>query len=312
MVYIEKKIIKGKPYYYLTRNIRTGRNKWHKIRLYIGKGEIPKTKLEYLKKKYIKELNKKTDNLLRTYDVFYGMLTKNQILDLEKIKKNYIKFLKGKLPIDKKKFYEWFVTEFTYNTNAIEGSTMTLRDTGLLLFDKIMPSGRTTEEIQSAENNKKAYDYIMQYKGEVNKKFICEIHKILTHNILNKEHIGKFRKVQVYIRGAEFIPPKPKEVEEQFKNLMKWYKTNRKKYHPVVVASYLHAAFEGIHPFIDRNGRVGRLILDFTLHKNKYPPINIKYKEREKYYKALERAHKGNLKPFVNLLIKCLRAQKFD
>ncbi len=87
---------------------------------------------------------------------------------------------------------------------------------------------------------------------------------------------------------------------------MLWYRSNKRKYHPVVVAAYFHHVFESIHPFRDGNGRVGRLLLNFILRKNNLPMVNIKFKERNKYYSALEDGNNGNIKPMAELIIKYL------
>jgi Fic family protein len=206
-------------------------------------------------------------------------------------------------------YYENFVTEFTYDTNAIEGSTVTLQETGLILFDKIVPEGRSIREINEVQNHKDAFDYMLRYNGDINKNFVLKLHKLLMHNILWK-YAGKFRDVQVYVRGAGFMPPPPEDVEKQFKHLMLWYRSNKRKYNPVVVAAYFHHVFESIHPFRDGNGRVGRLLLNFILRKNSLPMINIKYRERGKYYEALEAGNAGNLKPVANLIIKRIEDSK--
>ena len=117
----------------------------------------------------------------------------------------------------------------------------------------------------------------------------------------------KLRDVQVFVRGSEINPPPPEVVEMELKELLKWYHRNKQRYHPIVVAGYFHIAFEGIHPFIDFNGRVGRLILNFILKKNFYPFADIKVEDRIEYLKAINDGLKGDLRPFIKLLIKCLR-----
>lgn len=308
MVYHVEKIIRGKKYHYLIKNIRID-GKWKKFSFYIGKGEFSKTQIETLKKDYSKIIEKKVNRYLRSVDPLFTLLTEKQIKELENIRSIYVKTLRKIPAAAKRKYYEWFLSTFTYDTNAIEGSTLTLRETSMILFDKITPPGKTLREIYEVENHKKAFDYILNYKGDINKKFVCLIHRLLTHNILGK-YSGVFRKVKVFIPGAEIIPPKPESVENEFKQLMDWYNKNKKKYHPIVVSSYIHTAFEGIHPFIDFNGRVGRLLLNFILLKNRFPAIDIKNKEKARYYDALQRALKGNLKPFVNFVIKYIKETK--
>jgi len=252
-------------------------------------------------------LEEKVKNYLKSIDPLLSLLSEKEVKELEDIKKRYEKVYR-KMPAEaKEKFYEWFLTSFTYNTSAIEGSTVTLRETSTILFDRITPPGKTLREVREIENHKKAFDFMLAYKRDLNKKFVCKIHKILTTDILPKESCGRFRRVQVFIRGVEFIPPKPEFVEVEFKKLMCWYNKNKIKYHPIILASYFHAAFEGIHPFTDFNGRTGRLLLNFILLKNGFPAVDIKNKDRMKYYESLRKAQKGSLRPFVNLVIKYLK-----
>jgi len=202
-------------------------------------------------------------------------------------------------------------------------------------------------EINEALNHKKAFDFILNYKEDINKQFILDLHSFIVKETLRKDlesQIGKFRTVQVYIRGAKWTPPKPEDVPNDMKTLLAWYSQNqknqkvfrvqeihqnspaqkirkdfqvlgnakhfrhKKKLHPLILAAYFHTAFERIHPFIDGNGRVGRLLMNFILHKNGYPMINIPNKIKRRYYSALEKAHlEGDLRPFIELLIYVLK-----
>jgi len=309
MPYHREKIVRTKKYHYLEKNVRIN-GKWKKFSVYIGKGKLSKKQIQFLKGKYSKVLDERVNSYLKSVDPLLSLLSDRQIKELEEIKQKYDKYYKKMPPEGKQRYYEWFVTQFTYNTSAIEGSTVTLRETSMILFDKITPPGKTLREIREIENHKKAFDFILSYKGDITKSFVLKIHKILTTDILSKETSGKFRKVQVYIRGVEIIPPKPQEVEKEFRKLMKWYKIGKKKYHPVIVASYFHSAFEGIHPFVDFNGRTGRLLLNFILMKNRFPAVDIKNRDRMKYYNTLQKAQKGNLEPLVNLIIKYIEEIK--
>ena len=166
-------------------------------------------------------------------------------------------------------------------------------------------------EINEVLNHKKAFDFILNYKGDITKKFICELHKIVVKDTLKPEltsQIGCFRSLQVYIKGRDWLPPKPEDVPKEIKSLLFWYSKNKEKLHPLVVSAYFHAGFETIHPFIDGNGRTGRLLMNFILHKNNLPMINIPNPIKHKYYNALESAQiKGDLRPLVKLLSEILK-----
>lgn len=305
--------IKNKvKYHYLSENIRISVNKWKKLRVYIGKDDLPERELNRLISKNKKILIKKVNEARKLYDPLFSILTEEQTSKLEKVKHEY---QKSKQEIPKsvwENYYESFITQFTYDTNSIEGSSVTLQETALILFDKIVPEGKTITEIREVENHKEAFDFTLIYKDDITKRFVLQLHKKLMHNILWK-YAGKFRDVQVAIRGANFIPPPPEKVEKEFKSLMKWYGANKNKYHPTVVAAYFHAVFESVHPFRDGNGRTGRLLLNFILHKRGFPMIDIKNKDRMKYYDSLEEAQKnGNLKPLTKLIADYIKESEMN
>jgi Fic family protein len=151
-------------------------------------------------------------------------------------------------------------------------------------------------------------------KEEISKKFILYLHKIVVKNTLKQElesQIGVYRKVQVYIRGSEWYPPKSKDVPREMKNLLGWYTKNSNILHPMILSAYFHTRFERIHPFVDGNGRVGRLLMNFILHRNKYPMINIPNSKKHTYYKVLQDAQiKSNLRPFVEFMLELIREEK--
>jgi len=302
-MHVEKQKKKSGVYFYLAENIRTN-DRWERVRIYLGKG-LRKQDLERLVKSKKSELTKKADHLRKLSDPLLILVSDDQKKKLEQIKESYLKNKQKVIGGVYENYYEHFVTEFTYDTNAIEGSTVTLQETALILFDKVVPEGKSIKEINEVQNHKDAFDYMLGYKGDINRAFVLKLHKLLMHNILWK-YSGIFRDVQVYVRGARFTPPPSGEVEKQFKRLMLWYRSNKKKYHPVVVAAYFHHVFESVHPFRDGNGRVGRLLLNFILRKSGLPMINIKNREKSRYYDALEAGHNANLKPMVDLIIKYL------
>ncbi|MDI3473772.1 MAG: hypothetical protein PWR30_95, partial [Candidatus Woesearchaeota archaeon] len=237
------------------------------------------------------------------------LLTEKEIKELEEIKRHYLKEPRENW----ENRYEAFCSLFTYNSTAIEGNTLTLQETAMLLFEKQVPR-KSLREINEVLNHKEAFDFILKTKEDISRKLILKLHEIIVKNTLKPElekQIGRYRDVQVYIRGAEWIPPRPEEVPKEMKALLTWYSKNKRKLHPIILASYFHSAFEGIHPFVDGNGRVGRLLMNFILHKNNYPMINIPNAKKHLYYKVLQEAQsKGNLRPFLDFLIKLLKEEK--
>ncbi|MFH0752922.1 MAG: Fic family protein [archaeon] len=288
-MYTETQKKGNKEYYYRVKSVRNGKMV-KKMRKYLGTD---------LSKKELKKLETEADKLLSSQ--LNKLLTKEELKTLKQIKEKY----SGTPKSTGENRYEAFLAQFTYDTNAIEGNTLTLRETANLLFEQRTPPNKTLREINEALNHKKAFDFLLDYKGEINKKIICTLQKLIVTNTLREDlepQIGKYRTLQVYIRGANFIPPKPKEVKKEMKDLQFWYSRNKHNLHPLIIAAYHHAAFESIHPFVDGNGRTGRLLINLILHKNKYPMINIPNSRKLTYYACLEAARKGDLRKLVKFL----------
>ncbi len=297
MVYTEIKEKNGKKYYYRVQNVRKG-DKFKKKRIYLGVD---------LEEEILKNKEESADKELA---ILSSLLTKQEIQELNKIKEDFKK--EPKENYDNR--YESFVSLFTYDSTAIEGNTLSLEETSFLLFENRVPKSKSLREINESLNHKKAFDKMLEYKGDITKEFICKLHKLVVANTFREElnnQIGCYREVQVYIRGRRWMPPKSKEVPNEMKTLLTWYSKNKNKLHPLIVASYFHIAFETIHPFVDGNGRTGRLLMNFILHKYGYPMINIPHKIKFDYYEALHKAQiEGNLRHFIELMIKILKDSK--
>src|SRR3989344_2260328 len=295
MVHTEIQEKKGRKYYYRVKNLRVnGRVK--KERIYLGVN---------LNKDELKKREKEADRKLNVFD---AILTKEEEEFLEKLKKEFSKEPKENY----ENRYEAFCSLFTYDSTGIEGNTFTLTETSHLLFEGIVPKEKSLREINEVVNHKRAFDFILDRKKDLNRELILEIHKIVVANTLSAElisQIGRYRTVQVFVGRA--IPPKPQHVPIEMAKLLRWYSTNKKKLNPLVLASYFHTEFEKIHPFIDGNGRVGRLLMNFILHKNEYPMINIPKRRRFRYYQVLQEAHKsGNIRSFVKFLLSILKKER--
>jgi len=281
MPYTEIQERNGKKYYYRVQSIRK-KDKVTKKRVYLGVD---------LAKKEIKSKENDADIKMLLLST---LLTDNQIKKLNELKKE-----RSILS------YEAFISLFTYDSTNIEGNTFTLQETAQLLFEGVTPR-KSLREINEIINHKKAFDYLLETKSDINKKLILKLHELVAKSILKKEvedQLGKYRTVQVFIRGVNWLPSKPNEVATEMAKLFSWYTKNKNKLHPLILSAYFHVTFEMIHPFIDGNGRVGRLLMNYILHKNRFPMINIPNKQKYKYYEMLEKAQvEGNLKPFVDFL----------
>lgn len=217
--------------------------------------------------------------------------------------------LDSKRPLPKetlKSLEENFKLEWTYNSNAIEGNTLTLKETKVVL-EGITIGGKTMREHLEAINHKEAIEFLEELikdNRELSEMDIKNIHALVLKGI-DDGNAGRYRTENVIISGATHIPPESVIVPELMEKLIYRYDEWKEKYHPIVVASLLHAEFVKIHPFIDGNGRTARLLMNFEAMKNGYPPIIIKTEQRHSYYDALDKgAMTGDYTNFVKMVTK--------
>ncbi|MEN1970375.1 Fic family protein [Lentibacillus sp. N15] len=188
--------------------------------------------------------------------------------------------------------HEKLLLEWTYNSNAIEGNTLSLKETKVVL-EGITIGGKTMREHLEVINHRDAITYveeIVQHKETLSEWQIKNLHRLILKGI-DDAYAGVYRDQQVFISGAKHIPPAPFFIAEQMEKLMNWYEQETQQMHPVTCGAMLHAIFVGIHPFMDGNGRVSRLLLNLELMKNGFPPVVIKVENRLNYYEALDKAH---------------------
>ena len=264
---------KGKrDYFYLQHSFRKNRKVITKEK-YLGKKlpkNIEKIKLEF-NKEFQKELYKK----------------------LELIKKNFQQEWK-RIPKDaKEKQKEEISIAFTYNTNAIEGSTITLEETREIISDKIAPN-KPLRDIQETEMHSKVFLNMLDNKEKITNNLILQWHKEIF--LETKPGIaGKYR--NYLVRVGNYIAPDWQDVKNLMKQLIDFI--NKNHLNPVELAARAHYRFESIHPFGDGNGRIGRLIINSILWHSGYPILIIEYKKRKSYYKAFSKEE-----DFVNYFIK--------
>ncbi len=225
---------------------------------------------------------------------YSGILEKKNILD------------QGKDKIDKvtiSSFEKDFELTFTHNSTAIEGNTLTLMETKVVLEDEISIGGKELREIYEVVNHKKAYHYVKKCiteEKQLSENIIKDIHAILTENIIMG---GIYRNQEVRISGAGHTPPSGNDMFIQIKNFYADLIWKSKELNPIELAAWTHAEFVRIHPFPDGNGRTSRLIMNYQLMINGFLPISIAKEDRLEYYNALEEyAVNGNLECFLELV----------
>ncbi len=268
MAEIKKRKLGKKEYFYLEHSFRKGK-KVLKKQKYLGK-KIPKN-IKEMKKEFIIEVYKD-----------------KWIKNIETIKKGFSNNQKLMPKSAKEKEKENFAIKFTYNSQRIEGSTLTLKETANLLEKGISPA-KPIRDIREAESHKKVFDNMMNYKKDLNLEIVTYWNKLLL-NETKTDIAGKIRNYQVGLARSKFIPPFPVELDSLLYEFFKWYNKNKDKLHPVELAALVHLKFVTIHPFGDGNGRISRIMMNFILKKNKYPFLDIPYEKRSSYYNALERA----------------------
>jgi Fic family protein len=291
-----RKIGKNKKYY-LVHSFRIG-DKVKRISRYLG-SNLSKKELEILKPKAEKIILEQ----IKEKSIFEFELSRQEIEQYKKLEKP--------IKIEHLQRLNWlrFTENFTYNTNAIEGSTVALDEARDLIEHKENPrDADETETLGVAE----AVDYIRKTKSKLDVFLIKKLHFICFKK--TKAFAGKLRDVEVVIRdrqGSIIHQGAPSSrVYKLLTNLAKWYEKHKNKYPPLLLAALVHNEFENIHPFQDGNGRVGRLLLNYVLLKHNYPPINIRFKDRQRYYQVLQIFEKKNdIKPTLKFLISQYKKQ---
>lgn len=196
------------------------------------------------------------------------------------------------------------IVEWTYNSNAIEGNTLTLTETKVVL-EGITIGGKSVVEHLEAINHREAIlflEELIESKEVLSEWNIKSIHALILKEIDN-QNAGRYRMENVVIGGATHIPPKHYEIDLLMQKLIMEYKEEWQSFHPIVRATLLHGEFVKIHPFIDGNGRTSRLLLNFELMEDGYTPIIIKKENRAKYYEVLDYAHATmDYRPFLEFV----------
>lgn len=205
---------------------------------------------------------------------------------IQKLKKEYDKLRKRKESL-LSMIDEAEIAESVYNSNAIENSTLTLKETEKILLEMEVPRGVSLREVFEAKNLARVMEYIQKKtrREELSRDFILLLHKMLISNI-DDDIAGRFRIKDEYVRVGTHIAPSPERVEQMIENILNEYSGDLESFLTDKIAKF-HLDFEHIHPFIDGNGRMGRVIMNHQLLRLGFPPIIIRNKEKKYYYRAL-------------------------
>lgn len=301
-MYLEQRKTKNSIKYYLAHSFREG-GEVHKIRVYLGSNIKPQVLAErelHAKDLLSQQLN--SFKIIRS-PINYKFSKREEEL-VKKIKK------RAKLKVMHLTEQDWdrFTELFTYNTNAIEGSTITQDEVLEILSQNKWPHSKPKEDISETYGVAEAIKYIRKTKEHFSLDLMLELHRIIFAN--SKSFAGEFRKrgVEVGIKDGSgnivHLGAPSGRINALLKELVKWYRLNKNKLPPIVLAAVIHNQFEYIHPFEDGNGRVGRLLMSNILIKHKMPPVNIQIENRKEYYETLRIFQKsGDVRPTLELIL---------
>jgi len=295
MPFIEKQRHGKLFYHYLVKSVRISPSSVKKARIFLGRNVPPKEKLEAL----FQEIERKSP---KPYSAkWLPKKVVERVEDLHAAVAVFRGFPDEVVPSD-------FLVRFTYNSNAIEGNPLTLRQTALILADNIAPQGAKTEDIIEAMNGRDAWEFLKGHKGAMNEKFLKKTQYEVTKNTKCRIQ-GEYRDGEVRIAGSNWKPPHPREVSASMKKVVKEFNEQKQQLHPIELAAWLHNKIAQVHPFTDGNGRTARLAMNWVLLRKKFPPIVVNVQNKEEYYRNIELADKGNQKPFSIFVAKQLLEQ---
>jgi len=304
MVYLYKKTAGLKNYYYLRASERKGKRILAKDIAYLG------NTIEEARKS-LNNLPQYTEEIRKAYKTLHRFLESNHFL--EQVKESKLKrdiFLKEKQEEieacklhfnstfqhnpepTKKEIWKNFLIEFAFNTASIEGNTIRLDQARDLLQEGLTPENKTVREIYDLQNTEKVFFEVLHLKEEISHELIIRIHAGLMENIDSRKG---YRTVDVRVIHAHFQSTPAPYVKTDMDLLLEWYAKYKEKLHPFVLAVVFHHKFEKIHPFMDGNGRTGRMLLNYILLNHLYPPVIVHRKQRTEYLNALGKADKVGL-----------------
>jgi Fic family protein len=311
MVFIYKKVIGSKEYYYLRASLMKDGKQVTKDIAYLGSDPaLIKERLATLSQVHQKDIRK-------TYKTIHKFLEVNHFLEKiknEKLKKDAVlgKYLLAieacklhwqtifqKLDSNsKEELLNDFVIEFSYNTTSLEGNTITLKEAGKLLLEQMTPKDRSLREVYDVQNTRAVFfKYYEETPKELSHELIQEVHASLMERIDVRRG---YRTTDIRVTKSHFTASPAHYVQTDMDLLLKWFTKQQNFFHPLVLATIFHHKFEKIHPFFDGNGRTGRMLANIILLQRGYPPLIVRKKKRKTYLDALGKADAVDLHTFYS------------
>jgi Fic family protein len=302
MVYIYRKRIGNKDYYYLRASVLKEGKLITKDILYLGSDlNSIRDKIKGIPSKYSEQIRKtyKTINRFIEYNIYLEkvkslklhkdeFIVKDSQENIESCKLHWNNVFHKHDELTKSEILKNFIVEFAFNTTSIEGNTITLEQAQKLLMENLTPKDKTLREIYDLQNTEKVFmNLFSNTKRDITHELICEIHDSLLENIDMRKGY-RIQDVRVFKSNFDSTPGPFVKIDMGL--LLKWYNENKNKLHPFVLAVIFHHKIEKIHPFMDGNGRTGRMLMNYILLKNDYPPLIIRKVNRSKYLSVLHEA----------------------
>jgi len=300
MVFVYERKTAGENYIYLSKSLRIGKRIF-KIRKYLGKkSSLSEKQIQEEIKKFALEIDERTVSFL-TNQVKKKYLLKYPftIEEVKKIEEMNLKYKEIKNSLNKKDWADIkkrFITNFVFESNALEGNSLTLKNFSEIVFEDKVNSKTDLREVYDAKNSYALFSALFSSKKDITESFIIDVHKKIMKNI--DERLG-YKKMPNIILGRNIKIVPPENVSSEIKRLIEWYSVNKDSIHPLELAFKFHHKFECIHPFADGNGRIGRMLLNYILIKAGYYPIIIRKNQRSSYLKSLEAADNGEYTPLI-------------
>ena len=302
-MHLEIRTAGKKRLFYLSHSFRDGK-RVRKVRRYLGE-DLSEDEIAKKRGDAEESIREQLRHYRKISDPLHAALSEREMQDIRTL------IAKGDISVRHLSDAEWkiFTRDFVYDTNAIEGSTVTAPEVKDIIEKDKWPEERSKEEISETYGLAEAVAFIRKTEEHISLELIKKLHDIVFRN--SKAFAGKFREKGVEVavvdsRGDVLHRGAPQsQVPLLLRELVRWYERNKGDHHPIVLASVVHNQFENIHPFQDGNGRVGRLLLNNILLKNDMPPVNIELGERGDYYHALrEHQDHGDIRPMIEFILK--------
>jgi len=222
-------------------------------------------------------------------------------------------------PLEKeelKSLDNYFRIGFTYSSNALEGNTLTISETKILLEDGITVGGKSLKDCYEAVGHSDAYDFMLDFARqqdmEISEDSIKKLHQLFYQKVDAKK-AGQYRTIQVYISGTDYIPPSPEDVQQLMSHMTDQIHSSRTTLHPIELAAMAHKRLVDIHPFVDGNGRTARLLMNLILVNAGYGVVSIPPIWRNEYINALSASRRLNdMDPFLKLIAECVIESERD